>query len=41
MNTLADTKGRRFSTLLSLAIAMAAILCTFKTILGNVIGGEF
>ena len=27
MNTLADTKGRRFSTLLSIAIAMAAILC--------------
>jgi len=27
MNTLADTKGRRFSTLLSIAIAMIAILC--------------
>ena len=27
MNTLADTKGRRFSTLLSISIAMAAIIC--------------
>lgn len=40
MNTLADTKGRRFSTLLSIAIAMAAILCKLWSISGNVIGGD-
>jgi len=27
MNTLADTKGRRFSTLLSMALVLTGILC--------------